>query len=404
MKVAYVVPRYGPDVIGGAEGGARMLAERLVSQLGWSVEVFTTCARDLLTWKDEDSPGDSLDHGVLVHRYRSLAGRHPSFFAFSDRVLAIPRVVSEIDAEHWVDLQGPVCPDLVEAVLASDADAIVFYPYLYYPTVRTIGSVSDRAVLHPAAHDEPALMLPVYRSTFAAAAGLAYHTVSERQLVQRFFPVAERRQAVIGLGLDERPAGAQAPADLLGLGDRPYLCCLGRVDDLKGSRLLVEFFAAYKQRRPSPLVLVLVGPIAARPPAYPDVVLTGPMDDAAKWSVLSQATALVSPSANESFSVVIMEAWSQQRPVLVNAACPATVEHCRASGGGLWFDGYATFEAAVDRLVADAELRRVLGEQGRRYVQANFRWPTIIQRYRHFLEAVTGYCGAPGGPRTASTP
>jgi len=365
-----------------------MLAERLVSQLGWTAEVFTTCARDLLTWQDEDDPGESVDHGVVVHRYRSVAGRHPGFFSFSDRVLAAPRVASEADAEHWVDLQGPVCPELVDAVVASDADLVVFYPYLYYPTVRAIGLVSERAVLHPAAHDEPALLLPIFRSTFAAAAGFAYHTTSERHLVQHWFSVAERRQAIIGLGVDERPVACDTSADFDGVGDRPYLCCLGRVDDLKGSRLLVEFFAVYKQRRPGALALVMVGPIATRPPPHPDVFLIGPVDEATKWSILSQSTAVVSPSANESFSVVIMEAWCENRPVLVNAACPPTVEHCRASGGGLWFDGYASFEAAVDRLLADAALRRVLGEHGRHYVDAHYRWPKIIERYGRFLEAV----------------
>ena len=34
MKVAFVVPRYGADIRGGAETGARMLAERLVADRG----------------------------------------------------------------------------------------------------------------------------------------------------------------------------------------------------------------------------------------------------------------------------------------------------------------------------------------------------------------------------------
>ena len=34
MKLAFVTPRYGLDVIGGAESAARMLAERLAAQPG----------------------------------------------------------------------------------------------------------------------------------------------------------------------------------------------------------------------------------------------------------------------------------------------------------------------------------------------------------------------------------
>ena len=88
MKVAYVTPRYGEEVIGGAELGARMLAERLVDALGWPVEVFTTCALDARTWADEYPPGDAEVNGVTVHRIRSRAGRDPGFEAFSAGVLA----------------------------------------------------------------------------------------------------------------------------------------------------------------------------------------------------------------------------------------------------------------------------------------------------------------------------
>ena len=67
---------------------------------------------------------------------------------------------------RWVDYNGPVSPQLVEAVCASDADVVAFTPYLYHPTVATIGRVPMPAVFHPAAHDEPALYLSVFRGTF----------------------------------------------------------------------------------------------------------------------------------------------------------------------------------------------------------------------------------------------
>lgn len=78
MKLAFVVPRYGPDIRGGAEIGARMLAERLVADRGWEVEVFTTCAFDAITWRDELAEGTQVVRGVTVHRIRSVAGRDGS--------------------------------------------------------------------------------------------------------------------------------------------------------------------------------------------------------------------------------------------------------------------------------------------------------------------------------------
>jgi glycosyltransferase involved in cell wall biosynthesis len=112
-----------------------------------------------------------------------------------------------------------------------------------------------------------------------------------------------------------------------------------------------------------------------------------------KWELLAGAAALVSPSPWEAFSLVVAESWSARTPVLVNARCAATVEHCQRSGGGLRFDGYGEFEVAVDRLVADNGLRTDLGRRGRAYVDARFRWPLVIDRYESFVESVVARSG-----------
>jgi glycosyltransferase involved in cell wall biosynthesis len=84
----------------------------------------------------------------------------------------------------------------------------------------------------------------------------------------------------------------------------------------------------------------------------------------------------------------VLEAWTLGVPVLVNGACAATMEHCSRSGGGLWFDSYRSFEATVDRLTGDADLRGTLGDAGRRYTARNYLWPAIIDRYTAFLSEV----------------
>ena len=161
--------------------------------------------------------------------------------------------------------------------------------------------------------------------------------------------------------------------------------------------LLAAYFAAYKERHPGPLRLVLAGPVVEAPPAHADIDLLGPVSEADKWALLAGAAALVNPSPWEAFSLVVAESWSARTPVLVNAACAATVEHCQRSGGGLRFDGFAEFEVAIDRLVADDNFRAELGRRGRTYVDARFRWPLIIDRYAYFVESVVARAGRRSG-------
>ncbi|HZU73054.1 MAG TPA: glycosyltransferase family 4 protein [Acidimicrobiales bacterium] len=390
MKLAFVVPRYGTEVTGGAETGARMLAERLVRRPEWSVEVLTTCARDAMTWEDAYRPGTVEVGGVTVHRFAAKAGRDPGFHPYSGRLLAAPEQATEEQASVWIDLQGPLCPEVVDAAVASDADVVAFYPYLYYPTVRGLPLVGRRGIMHPAAHDEAPIRLPVFDPVFRAAGGLVYHTYVERRLVQQLFAVAQTPQVVLGLGVDEAPAGASAELArrVLGLGERPYLCYVGRVDDQKGCGSLWPFFVAYKERHPGPLALVLAGQVVDRPPDHPDLVVPGPVSDELKWSLYAGAEAYVHPSAMESFSLVCVEAWMAGAPVMVNGTCHATVEHCARSGGGLWYRGFAEFEAALDRLLGDSALRGALAGRGREYVEANFAWPALLDRYERFVGRV----------------
>jgi glycosyltransferase involved in cell wall biosynthesis len=230
---------------------------------------------------------------------------------------------------------------------------------------------------------------------FEQSAGVVFQVEEERRLCEQRFDIAARRSITLGLGIESASAGRAADAAAaIGLGDRPYLLCLGRVDDGKGVGLLADWFAAYKARRPGPLALVFAGPVVHAPDAHPDIVVTGVVDDAVRWGLLRGAIAHVSPSANESFSFVTLEAWTVGVPVVVNGRCEVTRGHCARSGGGFWFDGYAEFEVIVDRLVADPDLRAALAVRGAAYVERSYRWPDLARRYETFLEV----CASVGSP------
>ena len=385
MKVAAVVPRYGNEVIGGCETAVRELSEWLVRGTDVEVEILTTTALDSNTWAEHYPAGTTENEGVVVHRFPITSGRAPDCDARSAPLMARARNLTAAEQEAWLALQGPIAPALADAVGSADADVIAIHPYLYWPDVAAHAAARVPVVFHPYAHDEAPLRLSLFAPLFEDSAGLVFQVDAERRLCEQRFAIAARRALTLGLGVEAGPGVAAEATATVGLGDRPYLLCVGRVDNGKGVRLLFDWFAAYKERRPGPLALVYVGPVVHPLPSHPDVIVAGVVPEPVKWGLLRGTRCLVSPSANESFSLVLLEAWTAGVPAVVNGRCAVTREHCERSGGGFWFDGYAQFETIIDRL-ADPELCAALAERGAAYVDRSYRWPTIVSRYAAFLE------------------
>lgn len=391
MRVAFVAPRYGDQIVGGAEAAMRLIAERLVSLLGWSVEALTTCASDYMTWDNDLPAGESELNGVRLRRFSVSDPRSVEFDILSERILPAPHRASLADSDRWIDLQGPRSPDLLDALASCEADVVSFSPYLYHPVAWGIPLVARRAIFHPAAHDEAPIYLPSFRETFEAAAGFVFNAAWERNFVQRVFNVAGRPQLTLGLGVEDPVSverldhfAAEHP-DVAALQDRPYLCCVGRVDSGgKGTTHLVEMFGHYKAQHPGPLALVLVGPVVVEPPAHPEVIVLGQVSEALKWSLIDGAAALAAPSWFESLSMALMEGWARAKPAIVNGHCAATTEQTGLSGAGMTYLDQVGFDRAVSALLANADLRRELGEKGRLYIDSNFRWPRLIERWSDF--------------------
>jgi len=393
MKFGVVVPRFGGEAVGGAEKAMRMIAERLVAWHDWDVEVFTTCSESALTWEDVLEPGTTTVDGVTVHRFASQAGRDPEWGPVAGRVEQSPTTVDAIGQQLFIDRQGPVCPDLLDGAAASDAELVAFSPYLFYPAVRGVPMLGDRSILHGAAHDEPALHLDVMQHMYGAAGGLSYYTDAERDLAESLFPIRHKPKVTLGLGIDEPDTTGDIAAirESFGIGDRPYVVCVGRVENGKGARALDAFFREYAHRKPSDLALVFVGPASEQLEPHRDIVVTDRVDEATKHALVTDALVSISPSAMESFSMVILESWVAGTPVLVNAQCGATVEHASRGRGGLWFDDYPSFEVALSRLVDDAGLRSELATNGANYTAATFSWEAVIDRYVGFCRSMLAH-------------
>jgi glycosyltransferase involved in cell wall biosynthesis len=58
---------------------------------------------------------------------------------------------------------------------------------------------------------------------------------------------------------------------------------------------------------------------------------------------------------------------------------------CLRSNGGLFYETYPEFREALSLLLSSPRLRRVLGENGRLYFDANYAWDVIENKYLALL-------------------
>ena len=387
-EVGFVIQRYGPGITGGSESLARAVAERLGAD--YRITVFTTCARDYVTWRNEWPAGEEEIAGVRVRRFPVDEERDlEAFNRRSEELYGRARTRDEELA--WLRQQGPYAPRLVEALKAEAArlHAVVFFTYLYYPTYGGLAAAPAHSVLVPTTHDEPPLRFAIYDEVFARPRAFAFLTPAEEALVRSRFDLGGRPAAVAGMGVDVPPAPDQAAFRARHGLSGPFALYAGRIDAGKGCAEMVAHYARYRGRG-GRADLVLIGTLAMGLPPVPGLRYLGYVSEEEKQAALATATAVVCPSPYESLSIALLEAFALGTPGLANAASAVLKEHCLRSNGGLFYADGDEFVEALDRLVHDQGLRRALGEAGRRYLEAGFRWERVLERYRSLIEAAAG--------------
>ena len=380
MNVAFVVQRYGFDINGGAELHCRWVAEHMARR--WNVEVLTTRAHDYVTWADHYPAGTETVNGVLVRRFSVPRPRDPERFGRLQNLI-LEREHSEKDELNWLEEEGPTSPELLEFIRrhADDYDYFIFFSYRYWHSYWGIRSVPKKAILVPTAEHDPVIDLKFFKDLFRLPRAFIYNSEEERTMIQTLSGNQAVPGIVTGVGT-EVPADADAGRFRENHGIRkPYILYLGRIDQNKGFPQLFEYFLKFKKQTGSNVGLVLIGNSILPIPRHPDIFALGFRPEQDKFDALAGAEALIMPSFYESLSMVTLEAWALGRPVLANARCEVLQGQCRRSNGGLYYENYPEFKEGLKLLLASDRLRRALGENGRRYFEANYTWDIIEGKY-----------------------
>ena len=384
-KICFVVQRYGLEVNGGAELHCRQLAEHL--RPFYDVTVLTTKAVDYISWANTYEKDEEEINGVRVLRFGVEYPREMEIFNEVNARFARGEIRTREEQEEWLDKQGPYVPSLLNYIREEkDAyNAFIFFTYLYYPTVKGIPLVREKAILIPTAHREPFLEMSMYRDVFCLPRGIFYNTREERYLAEFVFENENIPNDIGGVGV-QTPEYTDPSEFRAKYGLDQYLLYVGRIDTAKGCEWLFRFFKRYKQRRPGSLKLVLMGKPVIPIPDDENIISLGFVDEKDKFDGMAGAEALVLPSEFESLSIVVLESMAVKRPVIVNGKCEVLAGHCIRSNGGLYYESYSEFERVIDFILEHPETADIMGENGKRYVEKNYRWEQIVERLCQLIE------------------
>ncbi len=380
MKVAIVVQRYGLKIAGGAEYHARLIAEHMAKH--WNVEVLTTDAEDYVRWRRGNFPREEEINGILVKRFPVERERDVVKFGTLQRRLEREEHTPE-EEEMWIDEEGPYAPSLIKHIKKNREkyDLFIFFSYRYYQSLRGIPVAGEKALLVPTAEHDPVLYFPLARRVFRKTKGFLYNSHEEKELIEGIHGISAPN-VVVGVGIKEhRVKGGRFTKY------SPYMIYIGRIDRNKGAERLFSYFRRYKRKHPG-LKLLLVGKPVIPIPEDEDIVHLGFLPEEEKWEALADSLFLVNPSHFESLSMILLEAWSIAKPVLVYGGCEVLQGQVRRSGGGLYFNDYYEFEEAVEIMRSQPGLLKAMGEAGREYYLENYRWEVIEGKYLQLAEAV----------------
>lgn len=386
--IGFVPPRFGDDVVGGAEAVIAEAARGLASR-GHRVEILTTCARDHYTWANEYPAGVADHDGIEVRRFPTVldtAGVHRE--RIGGRILG-GEAVTIADQQLWANDSLRV-PDLWHHVLdhAAAYRALVFAPYMFW-TTYAVGQVAPgRTIVMPCLHDEPTARLDIFTSMLAGVRGIWFLTDPEAELGASLFDVPTR-SAVVGAGID-LPTGYDPEAFRREYGiDGPFLYYAGRREWGKGWSELLDAFTVLTKTSGTQLRLVTsgVGDVDAPPEVADRVVDVGFLSDTQRNNAMAAAAAYIQPSAMESFSRTVMEAWAAGTPVVANAASAVVSWHVQRSGAGLLYRNGAELVETLRFVSDEPAAADALAEGGRGYVETHYRWDTVLDAMESTLDA-----------------
>lgn len=185
------------------------------------------------------------------------------------------------------------------------------------------------------------------------------------------------------------PELSEVPDDDSSPHERPYFLFVGRLEKLKGVQVLIEAFRKYEKAD-----LLVVGDgtyeseLQEQAKGLPNVRFLGRLPYSELQALYRHAIAQVFSSIGyETLGIVLLEAFLQKTPVIVNrlGAPPEIVEQ---SGGGIIYDDEHGLIEAMESLRTNSDLRKQLGESGEAAYYKYWTPDAYMSQYFDLIEGI----------------
>jgi glycosyltransferase involved in cell wall biosynthesis len=277
-------------------------------------------------------------------------------------------------------------------------DLFLFGPYLFGSTFWGSMIHPDKSVLVPCLHDEAYAYLDIIAAMFRGVRGCLFNAEPEMQLARSLY--GDIPGGVVGMGFTDGPPplvdSVESNLTSKCLDGNPYILYLGRKEMGKNVHLLIDYFVEAKRDGliPQELRLVVLGGGSFSDLHRTDVLDRGDIidlphvDEHEKRRLIADSLFLCQPSTNESFSIVLMEAWIVGTPVVVHGECAVTRHHVIESAGGLYFSSPGDLAGVIRYIFDNPEARRGFSDRGASYVRREYSWPAVLSRFDTTVDCI----------------
>lgn len=409
MRILHVTHNYHP-VIGGAELMIKHISESLVKR-GHQVTVLTSNAPSNEAYVNSRiktlASGVEIINGVVVKRLPILQLPLPIQTLLGGIMIAFWRgnlLCNDLIRILW---NGPYIQGLYRQMIEAEADLIVAIPLPFLHIYRASSAARKKGiplVVIPCSHplDAFAFENPRHYQLLRSSQAVIANTSYEKEYLISMGVPGEKIH-VAGEGVHPEDFDEGAPGDFrrkYGIGDHEkVILFVGRKAEGKGLRALLTAMQSVWQSAPK-VKLVIAGrsteffrkviePRIAKLPegVGRNVINIDDFKESDKPSFYRSCDIFVLPSKIESFGIVFLEAWMCGKPVIGCRTGPVASVVSEGRDGLLVPYGDAEeLSNAIVRLLADDDLRRKLGHNGREKVLRQFTWDQIVSKVENVYQ------------------